>query len=150
MDWSTGECSFDSPDFIKMLEFVNTFPAEYDWESEEAQVYIPDSERLRNGEQMLATAYIYDCEYFLVDQLQYGGDITYVGYPSSDKSGSSFSLQDSYAMSSKCEHKDGVWEFIRQFLTKEYQEEAWGNLPDQSGPSGRHAERGDDPGDDDG
>lgn len=48
-------------------------------------MYIPDSERLRNGEQMLATAYIYDCEYFLVDQLQYGGDITYVGYPSSDK-----------------------------------------------------------------
>ena len=34
VDWSTGECSFDSPDFIKMLEFVNTFPAEYDWESE--------------------------------------------------------------------------------------------------------------------
>ena len=129
VDWSTGECSIDSPDFIKMLEFVNTFPAEYDWESEEAQVYIPDSERLRNGEQMLATAYIYNCEYFLVDQLQYGGDITYVGYPSSDKSGSSFSLQDSYAMSSKCEHKDGVWEFIRQFLTEEYQEEAWGNLP---------------------
>ena len=128
VDWSTGECSFDSEDFIKILEFVNTFPAEYDWEAE-GNTYVPDSQRIRAGEQMLATSYIYDFEYFLVDQLQYGDEITYVGYPSSDGSGSSFSLQDSYAMSSKCANKEGAWEFMRQFLTEKYQEESWGNLP---------------------
>lgn len=128
VDWSTGECRFDSEDFIKILEFVNTFPAEYDWEAE-GNTYVPDSQRIRAGEQMLATSHIYDFEYFLVDQLQYGDEITYVGYPSSDGSGSSFALQDSYAMSSKCANKEGAWEFMRQFLTEKYQEESWGNLP---------------------
>lgn len=26
IDWETGKCSFDSEDFQKVLEFVNTFP----------------------------------------------------------------------------------------------------------------------------
>ena len=30
---STGECRFNTPDFVGMLEFINTFPETIDWDS---------------------------------------------------------------------------------------------------------------------
>lgn len=35
VNWETGECNFDSEDFISLLEFCNSFPAEFDWENYE-------------------------------------------------------------------------------------------------------------------
>lgn len=52
-----------------------------------------------------------------------GGKITYIGYPTNSGTGNMVSLDGSgYAMSAKSQYKDAIWQFLRQFFTKEYNE----------------------------
>ena len=44
-----------------------------------------------------------------------------VGYPNKDKQGIYAQIDNGLAMSSKCADKDLAWEFIRTFMTKDYQ-----------------------------
>ena len=50
-----------------------------------------------------------------------GSDINFIGYPSADRNGSYFSFNNQIGIYSKSKVKDGAWEFVRTFLTKEYQ-----------------------------
>ena len=43
----------------------------------------------------------------------------YVGFPSDDRKGSAFTLNDGLAMSSKCQYKDAAWDFLRRRLDTE-------------------------------
>ena len=56
-----------------------------------------------------------------VAQKMFGGDITFIGYPNEKKEGNYANFSTSYAIYSKSENKDAAWEFIRTFMTKEYQ-----------------------------
>ena len=122
VDWSTGQCSFDSEDFISLLEFCNSFPLEYDWNNVDREEYEDDNTRVMNGKQMLLNAYLYD----LGDSLQmyevvFNGDYSFIGFPQEDGSvGSSFSLGNGIAMSSTCKDKEGAWSFMREYLMPQY------------------------------
>ena len=122
VDWSTGQCSFDSEDFISLLEFYNSFPLEYDWNNVDWEEYEDDNTRVMNGKQMLLNAYLYD----LGDSLQmyevvFNGDYSFIGFPQEDGSvGSSFSLGNGIAMSSTCKDKEGAWSFMREYLMPQY------------------------------
>ena len=122
VDWSTGQCSFDSEDFISLLEFCNSFPLEYDWNNVDWEEYEDDNTRVLNGKQMLLNAYLYD----LGDSLQmyevvFNGDYSFIGFPQEDGSvGSSFSLGNGIAMSSTCKDKEGAWSFMREYLMPQY------------------------------
>lgn len=122
VDWSTGECTFNSPGFISLLEFCNSFPLEYDWNNVDWDEYEDDNTRVMNGKQMLLRAYLYD----LGDSLQmykavFGGDYSFIGYPREDGGvGSSFSLGSGIAMSSTCKDKEGAWSFMREYLLPQY------------------------------
>lgn len=127
VDWSNpvSPCSFDSEEFIDMLEFANSFPAEFndmdfDWES-----YDSEYTRLRTGKQLLTTAYI-SC----LDDIQYinanlwNEGVSFIGYPSSNGNGSCFSMPyNSMAISTACKNVDAAWSFVRTVLTEEYQTE---------------------------
>lgn len=127
VNWSTGECRFNSEDFISLLEFAKSFPAEYDWETD------PDSgesteDRLAQGKQMLVETSAYSIDdIFYNNYTQFmGGKITYVGYPTASGTGNMISLAGSgYAMSAKSQYKDEVWKFLREFMTKDYQEDLY-------------------------
>lgn len=122
VDWSTGECSFNSPEFIAMLEFCNSFPLEYDWNNVDWDEYEDDNTRVMNGKQMLLQSYLYD----LGDSLQmyeavFNGDYSFIGFPREDGGvGSSFSLGTGIAMSSTCKDKEGAWSFMREYLMPQY------------------------------
>ena len=55
VDWESGTCSFDSDAFRKALEFCNSFPLEYDWESVDWEDQEDEPTRIANGRQMLMT-----------------------------------------------------------------------------------------------
>ena len=122
VDWSTGQCSFDSEDFISLLEFCNSFPRVYDYSCVDWEEYEDDNTRVMNGKQMLLNAYLYD----LGDSLQmyevvFNGDYSFIGFPQEDGSvGSSFSLGNGIAMSSTCKDKEGAWSFMREYLMPQY------------------------------
>ena len=122
VDWNTGICTFDSPEFIKLLEFANSFPSEFDWENYEWTEGDDSYTRLMTGQQMLETTSIGDFNGLQVYDALFGGESTCIGFPTSYGTGNMFSTSGNVlAMSSKCADKDAAWQFLRQFFTEEYQ-----------------------------
>ena len=126
VDWTTGECYFDSPDFIEMLEFTAQFPESIPDDME----WVDTSTRIAQGRQMLTTASLYSVDSMLWNDVQFGEQgCTYIGYPTNNGVGSYMNIGSGYAISSSCKNKEAAWQFIRSFLTKEGQENAWGGIP---------------------
>ena len=124
VNWHTGECSFDSPGFVKLLEFANSFPDSIEWNEDE---YVDDSTLIMEGSVLLYPTGLYDFESYQMYKAMFGGEITYKGFPAEQGCGSVFSVNSGWAISSKSQHKDGAWQFVRTLLTEEYQENnyAW-------------------------
>ncbi len=126
VDWGSGECNFNSQQFIDLLNFAKSFPASFDWDNYNWETAMSTEDRLASGLQMLVqtSAYSIDDIFYNNYTSFMGSPITYIGYPSSSGTGNMFSLTESgYAMSSKTEHKDAVWQLLREFFTKEYHDE---------------------------
>lgn len=126
IDWSTGECSFDSQEFRELLEFANTFPEEFDWQQyeENGGQYLADHENLMNGNQLLASFYLYSFVDSLWTLAPYqDAAIRFIGYPSTQGNGSTFSLSGSLSITATCPDQAGAWQFVRQVFTEEYQSE---------------------------
>lgn len=131
VNWETGACSFDSPEFIKMLEFAKRFPPEFDYENFDWETdYESDYSRIRSGKQLLAIVYNGDFQQFQMYKAMFGGSVTYIGFPTESRNGNAFMIQTGLAMSSQCKDKQGAWQFIRTVLTKEFQQNnIWGEFP---------------------
>lgn len=117
INWETGECKFDSPEFKQLLEFVNKFPEEFDWESNDKST----PEKLAAGEVLLNSAYIngYDDMQYSIAQFN-GEAVTCIGFPDvSGGSGCQMNLQEIYGISSTSQHKEAAWAFIEKTLSKE-------------------------------
>ena len=122
VDWSTGKCSFDSEDFVKLLEFANQDKRDFDYENAEYSDEDSTANRVREGKQMLAVTSFFSADYMYNDFSRiFGAPVTIKGFPTMHGVGNMISPVDSYAMSSTCEHKDAAWQFIRTFLTEDYQ-----------------------------
>lgn len=117
VDWQTGECSFDSQDFKDILEICNTGKNEETEYDEDAPSY---PSLIKEGKVLFCEGYI-SLEEIQVYKKMFDGDITFIGYPNKDKEGSYFNFDTPIGISSKSDVKDGAWEFIRTFMTKEYQ-----------------------------
>ena len=131
IDWDTGKCSFDNDDFVALLEFANSFPAEFDWENYDYEAdYESEIKRVRTGKQLLCMCYAYDFDTFQQYDAIYEGDASYKGFPTYSGSGSVIAVDSGLAMSSKCKDKQGAWEFIRVLFTEDYQtENVWWMFP---------------------
>lgn len=123
VNWGTGECTFDSPEFIKILEFADQFPDTFDWQNIkwDSGDYEDESTRIMAGKQMLAQFYASDFQNFQMYKALFGGDITFVGFPTESRNGSAFQLSSGLALSSACQYKDAAWQFMRTLLTEDYQ-----------------------------
>ncbi len=118
VDHENAQVHFDSPDFKRLLEFCGSFESNhgekmpYDYAAPEfvAEFYL-DGFMYADG---AASGEFYD------DGIQY----TMVGYPSENGAGAFLSDRGrNYAISAKStpEKQAGAWEFIRSFVTYEYQ-----------------------------
>ena len=127
VNWGTGECNFDSQEFIEILKFTDQFPRTFDWENHEWSQQDDAYYRISQGQQMLMSFYLYSIGDMLYNNVssQFGGKATYIGYPSSEGTGNILNLNNIYGISSACEHKEEAWKLIRTFLTEEYQESQW-------------------------
>lgn len=128
VDWSTGECHFNTPEFISLLEFANGFAAKFDWENHE---WGPEDEagyRISNGLQMLQRTGIWSVQELFYSETGdlFGGDYTYIGFPTTSGVGNALSLNNIYAIGSSCENKEAAWEFLREMLIPDAQREIYG------------------------
>lgn len=117
VDWETGQCSFDSSSFRTALEFVNSYPLEFERRPDE-EVNREITKRRMDGRQMLAETVIGHFTCIQVHDAEFDGRAAYVGYPMEDGStGSSFHPQSTrLAISTTCRDKEAAWSFVRQML----------------------------------
>lgn len=121
MDWATGECRFDSEEFIKLLEFANSC-GEFNYENYEYSAEDSDTSRIQQGQQMLKMVGFSDLDFMYENYSQlFGGEVTFVGFPTMHGVGNVMAINDSYCISSSCEYKDAAWQFVHTILGDEHQ-----------------------------
>lgn len=123
IDVETGKCNFNSQSFIDMLEFAKTLPKEYSEDYWEDYDYTYQEGMYRENRSLMCDLYIgriRDCISTIKGMM--GEEVTFVGFPTAESNGSIIN-QGRYtiAISAKSKHTDGAWQFVRQFLTPEYQ-----------------------------
>lgn len=123
VDWSTGQCSFNSEEFIDLLEFANSFPQTFDWEHFEWNSEADDTYRVKEGKQLLISIYLSGLYNYSYYDAAFGGDMALKGYPGVEGSGAVFSAGSGLAISSACKNKDAAWSFIRYCLDEDYQKD---------------------------
>ena len=126
VDWTTGKCSFDSQEFIDLLNFAKRFPAKFDWDSYEWTEGDDALSRIADGRQMLMATSISNLEDVMYNDMYFGGKATFIGYPSNNGVGNMLYLGEGFGMSSSCKNKQAAWEFLRTIMTEEYQSTVWG------------------------
>ncbi len=117
IDYENVACHFDSPDFIKILEFCNRFvdevPSPDKSDIEKWDDYHIDKQKWLGNEKILfekGSSGTYNFVKYLNTD---GDDLTFAGYPSTDGRGGLVMPGTLLCISENCENKEGAWEFIR-------------------------------------
>ena len=123
VDREAGTCSFDSPSFRSMMEFVQMFPSSEEVEEETAGLDVTDIWREARARQQKGLQLLEEVS-LTVDDLpaldaQWGGRCALIGYPMEDGSGGSIFRPrgPQLGISSSCGNKEAAWEFVRTVMT---------------------------------
>lgn len=110
-----GTCSFDSPDFIRLLRYVAQLP-------EEADQTMGDWERIFFGRQNLyCTGGGNLIRWISYADSVFGGESRSIGFPSTQGNGVAMTPLIRLGMSAKSEVQEGVWAFFRYLLSDSFQ-----------------------------
>ena len=118
INWETGECNLNSEEFLKVLNFANTFDSEWNYDEEAPSA----PSKIQSGQLLLMATSFSSVQDYQMYLAMFQEPITTIGYPCTSGTGSSVSGQFSYAISAKSGNKDAAWEFLRSFLVPEYYE----------------------------
>lgn len=113
VDKNSGTCSFDSADFVKLLEACNKQRPDKSDFPEEYYGSLLTSEPIQNFG-------------IITNFSAPPSDYNYVGFPVSSGSGSCFSFGMYMGIYARSPHKEGAWEFIRSALKEDNQRLATG------------------------
>ena len=133
VDPVTGTCSFNSADFKALLEAANSYPEEinYDELYKDENYWNEQQAAFRNGKSIISSEYLYQLSQIReLEKGRFDGNVTFIGFPTSSGNGSIISTYNgSFTITAKAKNPQGAWEFIRYFLTDEYQNEISGSFP---------------------
>ena len=118
----TGKCNFDSQEFMDVLKFVAQFPEDFDWESLGDDYWNNAESQYRTGATLLMNISISDFSNYTYNAHGYFGEpVTLIGYPTEEGNGAAVIANSQYAIAAKSSNKEGAWEFLRYYLTEDYQ-----------------------------
>ena len=119
VDWQNKKCSFNTEDFCKLLEFANNFPEEIDYQAQ----YDNSAKNFNDGKTLFATQGLYGFRgYAAFKQALFGKDVAFIGTPNASGDDDSVILPDgSFAISAQTQYADAAWDFIKSFLSDDYQ-----------------------------
>lgn len=141
IDFDEKKCSFDSDEYIQLLEDINSlnYP-EQPKEGHSGQVIYEDEEiaRFLSGEFMIRYDTYSSPYHYQTAMDKYGGKARSVGYPTPDGS-ACFLINNRIKLSiySGSEHKDAAWAFIEYLLSEEQQ--SWYGTSFQGFPARKDA-----------
>lgn len=127
IDRENGKCSFDSDGFIQLMEFTNRFPQEVDHEQAYANgnnYWNEYYKAYRDGQILLGMYSLGNFEGMrILEKVKFVSPVTFKGYPGAAGNGAVFNAYTELAIAEKASDPDGAWEFLKYFLTDEYQEQ---------------------------
>lgn len=106
VDYANATCSFDSPEFISLLELINTVPGKQ----------LPsDDYGCRDDRILFCQPNLGDLgDYHFAKEVLFGGeDVTLAGLTCSEGNGAMVYAGNTMAVSSVSAHKEEAWEFIK-------------------------------------
>ena len=132
IDTGTGKCNFQSRNFLTLLEYAKSLPEELDADSYGEDYWRNYEAQYREGRTILAGMPIssFDGIDYYVNNI-FEEEVSYIGFPMEDGSGSYIKAEEAYAISAHSDHIEGAWEFLRYYLTDDYQSGLSFGLPVQ-------------------
>ena len=127
VDLSTGEAKFDSPEFIKLLEYAKTLPEEINYEDDQDWEY--SSAAFRENRALVSQLNLGDFRDSIgyYKYVMFADDLGFIGFPTSKGSGHAIGFDAAYAISANSENKDEAWKFISAYLSEDFQNSIdWG------------------------
>ncbi len=126
INWKTGECHFNTEEFMDLLAFINQFPEQLGDDYYNDSFWQGYDSMWREDKVLLSYLYLNNFEsYNYAKKGTFGENITLVGFPVREGNGAAISSGIELAMSAKSKQKEGAWQFLRYFLTEEYQEKLY-------------------------
>jgi len=114
LDWENGTCSFDSEEFIQLLELANSMDAKYLDGEREAN--------LASGMITVDRLYLKEVSDYMSSAAMFKGEkASCVGFPSAQGGAGLVYPYLPMGISGLSEHQDLAWEFVRSFLTDDFQ-----------------------------
>ena len=108
IDTETNTSSFNSPEFIELLEACNR-----------QHLVLPEGFSLfPTGDELLSLSWFFGAQAFR-NHIEGLEDYAYIGIPSNINSTGSLYCEIQFQMSSQSEHKDAVWSFLRTTMDAE-------------------------------
>ncbi len=127
VNYSTGDCDFNNEGFLNLLEFLKRFPVEISDDYYTDEYWSSYDSLWRTGKVITQQMYLGDFRNLNYTQKgTFGEPITMIGFPSTDQDGSVLVPTMQFAISAKSKNQDAAWQFLRYYLTEDYQNEAPG------------------------
>jgi hypothetical protein len=115
IDFESGECYFDSPEFIELLEYAKALPENHTAEGSTGM------SEIREGQALLNLPYGNGFRMMIFGEQQFGEPVSLIGYPNGrGTNGISAAPINEMSIISGGKNPDGAWEFIKFALTKGY------------------------------
>ncbi len=109
IDWETGECKFTSDYFKDLLRFAKEYSGGYTQGSV--------SQGIAEGDILLSIGVISSVADYQIQSELYGGELTFIGYPTAEGSGTAIGYRGSQlAISNYSEDKEAAWEFVKYYM----------------------------------
>ncbi len=120
VDWTAGSCSFDSEDFLSLLEFAGRFPSQDTLNYNDAEETYA---KLKEGKLLLQENVVSSVMDYLYQDAMFDGKMACVGFPTADGSaGSYLTGRQAVGIAEKSANKEGAWMFLSMLLGEEYQD----------------------------
>lgn len=114
IDWREGKCNFDNNNFVALLELSNRFKG-----NSESYDKAEEMERIQQDKVILFPMIMNSPLQYLLNRTIANDDVTYVGYPSKNGSGTKLIMFGNvYAITEQCENKEEAWELVKSLCTQ--------------------------------
>lgn len=132
VDVVSGKCNFDSQNFIDMMEYAKTLPEELNEETYGEDYWQNYESQYRENRTVLSNLYLNSIANLNYNvNGRFGEEVSYIGFPTESGMGAYVQSGDSYAISARSANQEGAWQFLRYYLTDEYQSEMEWMMPIQ-------------------
>ncbi|MCL2627912.1 MAG: extracellular solute-binding protein [Oscillospiraceae bacterium] len=121
VDWVSGTAHFDRGDFAELLELFKDYTA-YDYDN-----YQSTQQLVASGRQLMGQSRLYTFMYYHWNREEYGGEFIFKGYPTENGSGIYAAGGTDVMINAQGKDVDAAWEFVRTFLTEDWQRTRPGN-----------------------